>query len=236
MELTVEDPNEAFDALRDTADYHILLPEFAKHKVNINPDPYEAHSRNQRPRRVPTADLIPVKLLHDIRTSYKISPTQFAHILELFLLSRIPFENRQAGGANMSRLLIKKYRAEDPSERRYYWWRMLVKQRLYKRSRDILIQLDPNDRILKLEETVTNVEEGYEVLLKAFSARQESLIAKTADEKERKRSQSAAVLDEASEAPNGTLGRDQRVKRKFTVADDDEEEETEGEASKRPKV
>lgn len=234
VELTVEDPNEAFDALRDTSDYHILYPEFLKHKVNINPDPYEAHSRKQRPRLVPTADLIPTKLLHDIRMSYKIAPTQFAHILEMFLLGQIPSKNRESGGANMSRLLIKKYKTDDPDERRYYWWRLLVKQRLYKRSKDVLIQLDLSERIEKLDETVTNVEEGYESMLQGFAEREDSLKAR-----EEEAAELAATLDKASENPSGTLGRDQRVKRKFTVADDEEDDEASEDgdvASKRPKV
>ncbi|EAW14059.1 histone acetyltransferase catalytic subunit HAT1 [Aspergillus clavatus NRRL 1] len=234
-ELTVEDPNEAFDVLRDSADYQILRPEFLKHNVNINPDPYEVHSRNQRPWLVPTATLIPVKLLHDIRKSYKIDSTQFAHILEMFLLGQIPLKNRHAGGFNMSRLLIKKYRADDPNERRYYWWRMLTKQRLYKRSKDILIQLDLGERIQKLEETVTNVEEGYEVLLKEFTAREQSLkvLEEAAEQTE---SRATAVEDEANASPSGTLGRDQRVKRKFTVEDDDEDEAETEDTAKRTKV
>ena len=234
VELTVEDPNEAFDALRDTSDYHILYPEFLKHKVNINPDPYEAHSRKQRPRLVPTADLIPTKLLHDIRMSYKIAPTQFAHILEMFLLGQIPSKNRQSGGANMSRLLIKKYKTDDPDERRYYWWRLLVKQRLYKRSKDVLIQLEMSERIEKLDETVTNVEEGYESMLQGFAEREDSLKAR-----EEEAAELATTLDKANENPSGTLGRDQRVKRKFTVGDDEEDDEASEDgdvASKRPKV
>ncbi|KAF9893753.1 histone acetyltransferase 1 [Aspergillus nanangensis] len=235
IELTVEDPNEAFDALRDTSDYHILTPEFLKHNININPDPYEAHSKKQRPRRVPTSTLIPTKLLHDLRTSFKIAPTQFAHILEMFLLGQIPVKNRHAGGANITRLLIKKYNIENPHDRRYYWWRMLVKQRLYKRSRDMLIQLEMSDRIEKLEETVTNVEEGYEALLKVFVAREEELKAKKHEEE----AELTAVLDEDSTTPGGSLGRDQRVKRKFTVEDDEDDDEDDAEESvttKRPKV
>lgn len=137
----------------------------------------------------------------------------------------------------MSRLLIKKYKTDDPDERRYYWWRLLIKQRLYKRSRDILIQLDLSERIQKLEETVTNVEEGYESLLKGFQAREDSLKAREEEAAELSETKSTAILDEASRNPSGTLGRDQRVKRKFTVEDDEEgEEEDEGDAAKRPKV
>lgn len=232
VELTVEDPNEAFDALRDTTDFHILRPEFLKHNVNINPDPYEGLSKKQRSRRVPTSALIPTKLLQDIRASHKIASTQFAHVLEMFLLGQIPTKNRHAGGANMSRLLIKKYNAEDPNERRYYWWRMLVKQRLFKRSRDILIQLEMSDRIEKLEETVTNVEEGYEALIKVFTAREEALLAKQSESGELSET---AVLDDSGTSSSDASARDQRVKRKFTVEDDDEEED-ELEAAKRPKV
>jgi histone acetyltransferase 1 len=228
IELTIEDPNEAFDALRDTVDYHILRPEFLKQNVNINPNPYP-HKR--RPRLIPTSDLIPIKELHDIRCLYKIAPTQFAHILEMFLLSRIPFKNRVAGGASTARLLIKKHNAENEDERRYYWWRMLVKQRLYKRSRDMLIQLDLSDRIQKLDETVANVEEGYENLLKAFTAREQSL--KDREREQQKKDREAKKTSRDKESANGTRGRD-RVKRKYTItSNEDDEDEA---ASKRQKA
>lgn len=133
----------------------------------------------------------------------------------------------------MSRLLVKKYNATDPNERRYYWWRMLVKQRLFKRSRDILIQLEMSDRIEKLEETVTNVEEGYEALIKVFTAREEALMAKQEESGE---SPETAVLEDSVASSSDSSTRDQRTKRKFTVEDEDEEEEGESEVSKRPKV
>ncbi|PYH44249.1 histone acetyltransferase catalytic subunit HAT1 [Aspergillus saccharolyticus JOP 1030-1] len=232
-ELTVEDPNEAFDALRDTADYHILRPEFQKHALNINPDPYGVPARKPRPRRVPTSALIPTKLLHEIRSSFKIDSTQFAHILEMYLLNQIPLKKRSAGGTNMARLLVKKHNADDPDDRRYYWWRMLTKQRLYKRSRDLLIQLDSSDRIEKLEETVTNVEEGYEALLKAFNAREDELKAREEELGDAATAESTVVLDESSGS-----SREQRNKRKLTVEDDEDEEEGEETESpnKRPKA
>ncbi|KAI9368406.1 acyl-CoA N-acyltransferase [Aspergillus egyptiacus] len=214
MELTVEDPNESFDVLRDSADFHILRPEFIKHNLNINPDPWSDTSK--KTRRVPTSSLLPMKLLNEIRTKYKIEPTQFAHIQEMFLLGQIPVKHRRKGGVNMSRLLIKKHRADDPDDRRYYWWRMLTKQRLYKRSRDTLIQLELSERHHALEETVTNVEEGYEQLLGFFVERENRLKAQ----------------QEESEA---SASRDQRAKRKFTVEDEDEDEDL-SLASKRPKA
>ncbi|KAL3462968.1 acyl-CoA N-acyltransferase [Aspergillus heterothallicus] len=214
-ELTVEDPNESFDVLRDSADYHILRPEFLKHNLNINPDPWGESSK--KTRRVPTSALLPTQLLAEIRKKYKIAPTQFAHIQEMFLLGQIGVKHRRKGGASMSRLLIKKHKAEDPDDRRYYWWRMLTKQRLYKRSRDMLIQLKMSERHHALEETVVNVEEGYEQLLGFFEDREKRLKA----------------LQEEDEASSN---RDQRTKRKFVVEDDDDDEEEESVAAKRPKA
>ncbi|KAL4910139.1 hypothetical protein BDW74DRAFT_144506 [Aspergillus multicolor] len=214
-ELTVEDPNESFDVLRDSADYQILRPELLKNNTNINPDPWGDASK--KTKRVPTSSLLPLKTLSDIRTAFKIEPTQFAHIQEMFLLSQIPLKNRRKGGANMARLLVKKHRDDDPNNRRYYWWRMLTKQRLYKRSRDVLIQLKMSERHTALEDTVTNVEDGYEQLLGFLNEREERLKAQ----------------QEEAEASNN---RDQRTKRKFTVDDEDEEEEDESAAAKRPKA
>ncbi|KKK22046.1 hypothetical protein P175DRAFT_0302403 [Aspergillus ochraceoroseus IBT 24754] len=217
VELTVEDPNEAFDVLRDTADYHILRPIFLKHNLNINPDPFSDSAKKSR--RVPTSVLLPTKLLNDIRTTNKIAPTQFAHILEMFLLGQINIKHRHKGGANMSRLFIKKHRADDPDDRRYYWWRMLTKQRLYKRARDTLIQLKLSERHHALEETVSCVEDGYEQLLGVFNDREERLKAQ-------------------QEEADASSSREHRLKRKLTIDDDDEEEEEDEEAtvSKRPKA
>ncbi|KAL3474398.1 acyl-CoA N-acyltransferase [Aspergillus californicus] len=213
MELTVEDPNESFDVLRDSADFHILRPEFLRHNVNINPDPWSNASK--KTKRVPTSSLLPIKLLNDIRAKYKIEPTQFAHIQEMFLLAHIPIKHRRKGGANMSRLLIKKHRGDDPDDRRYYWWRVLTKQRLYKRSRDMLIQLKMSERHHALEETVTNVEDGYEQLFGFFEEREERLHAQ----------------QEEADASNN---REQRSKRKFIIQDDEEDDEESGD-SKRTK-
>lgn len=213
VELTVEDPNENFDALRDTADYCLLRPEFLRHNVNLNPDPLGAYSRKQRLRAVPTGALIPTKLLLDIRASFKIESTQFAHILEMFLLSQIPKSHRLAGGTNLARLLIKKYKADDANDRRYYWWRMLTKQRLYKKHKELLNELELMDRVEKLDDTVQNVEEGYEITLKALEGRLPD------------------AQDGAPEAPSG-----RREKRKLTIEDEEDEEENGAEAAKRPKV
>ncbi|EEQ87454.1 histone acetyltransferase 1 [Blastomyces dermatitidis ER-3] len=240
-ELTVEDPNEAFDYLRDRNDYKTLVPEFLKHKISINADPYPPDNeignnnskdtetkkarRARRPRFMPTSSLIPTSTLHDLRIQYKLAPVQFAHIVEMYLLSQIPASHRGSGmgmglgaggtgtGSTLTaRLLVQKWRAPNEHDRRYYWWRMLVKQRLYKRHRDLLIQLDRDERLGKLEETVGNVEEGYDGLLKAFEKR----------------------VAREGEGENGCLGGGEggpvreRGKRKFIVFEDEDDGDGDG--------
>ncbi|KKZ66300.1 histone acetyltransferase 1 [[Emmonsia] crescens] len=243
-ELTVEDPNEAFDYLRDTNDYKTLLPEFLKHNITINANPYppdddNANNNNnntdkkkarriRRPRLMPTSSLIPTSTLHTLRTRYKIAPVQFAHIAEMYLLSQIPASHRSSGmsagagthNTHTARLLVQKWRAPNEHDRRYYWWRMLVKQRLYKRHRDLLIQLERGERLGKLEETVGNVEEGYDGLLKAF-------------ERKGMRGGGEGEGDER-EGENRDVGGGgddparERGKRKFTVLEDEDDEDEGG--------
>ncbi|KAF3482722.1 histone acetyltransferase type B catalytic subunit [Arthroderma uncinatum] len=183
FELTIEDPNESFDALRDSNDYHTLKPEFIKHNISINPNPLHttpssgtstgasSPKPHKHPQVMPTSLLIPTKTLDELRHEFKIAPTQFAHLVEMYLLSQIPEIHRGAENVNMTRLKTQKSRMQNEHDRRYYWWRMLVKQRLYKRHRDMLIQIDKDERVTKLDETLQNVEEGYAVLLKAFDER-----------------------------------------------------------------
>lgn len=128
----------------------------------------------------------------------------------------------------MASLLTQKWRLPNDDDKKYYWWRMLVKQRLYKRHRDMLIQVDVNERVEKLEQTLANVEEGYDNLLKAFMAKE------------------AAIKEEEGEG-DAVPGGEARVraKRKLVVEDEDDEDQWEDEvttgengsrAMKRPKT
>ncbi|PGH15739.1 hypothetical protein AJ80_05447 [Polytolypa hystricis UAMH7299] len=221
-ELTVEDPNEAFDALRDTNDYHLLYPEFTKRSITINPDPYPKNASRRQARLVPTSKLIPTEVLREMRTTFKIAPTQFAHLVEMYLLSQVP-ESHRGSRQNSARLLVQKWRAPNEHDRRYYWWRILLKQRLYKRHRDLLIQLDRDERLEKLDETVQNVEEGYETLLKSFDVRGKPKAEKEEEEEEAKPEPEPQAGE--SKAEEGEEKPRERTKRKFTIADDDEDED-----------
>lgn len=240
-ELTVEDPNEAFDALRDTNDYRILEPEFLKEDISVNPNPFPApqtpssssQPKPQRhPRLMPTSLIIPTKKIEAIRHKFKIAPTQFAHILEMYLLSRIPESHRGVKNINMARLVMQKSRAANEDDRRYYWWRMLVKQRLYKRHRDMLVQIDKTERVEKLDETLQNVEEGYECLLKAFAIRKGGKVpglTEAVTQGEEGRQAEEEVV--ATQAPRG-----ERTKRKFTVFEESSGEDDAGDSGKKAKV
>ena len=102
----------------------------------------------------------------------------------------------------MASLLTQKWRLPNDDDKKYYWWRMLVKQRLYKRHRDMLIQVDLDERVEKLEQTLSNVEEGYDNLLKAFMAKEEA----------------AKEMEGAGDVKS-------RLKRKLVVEDDDDDED-----------
>ena len=82
----------------------------------------------------------------------------------MYLLSRIPPEVRQRGGAR----LTQRGKAAEGDDRVYYYWRLLVKQRVYKQNRDLLAQLERVERIEKVEQTVGEVVGDYERLLRGL--------------------------------------------------------------------
>ena len=203
-ELTVEDPNEEFDALRDINDWKVLEPRFRAASVCINVSPYP---EKQRIRRLPTPRLLQLDVLQTIRQETKIAGRQFARQLEMFLLSLIPRTHRAAGGASLTKLMIQKHKTADPSDRSYYWWRLITKQRIYKKNKDILQQLDLEERRPKVEESLRALEDEYEKLLGLFVVR---------------------ALSEGFTNGNGTAGpRETSIpnRKRRIVGDDDEEEE-----------
>ncbi|ETN39368.1 uncharacterized protein HMPREF1541_05591 [Cyphellophora europaea CBS 101466] len=217
LELTVEDPSEEFDKLRDVNDFKILRPEFEKAGVQLNTDPFAKASRGSI-RRVPTATLLPVEKLKDIRKRYKIAARQFSRLTELFLLANIAFSHRQLGGGSLTALKVKGARASDPNDRSYYWWRILLKQRILKKNKDVLIQLPVEDRVSKIEDSASGQEDEYEGIL---------LLHATSLQKEQERN------------GNGSSETGPSVIRKRKVVDDDDDEDEDAEddvSSKRQKA
>ena len=168
-ELTVEDPSEEFDQLRDSCDWKILEPQFRASNIGIDADTQTAHRRIQR---VPTKQLTPLETLSNIRTRNKIAPRQFSRLVEMYLLSLIPFSHRSSGGANLTKLKIQKHMNKDAVDRTYYWWRILLKQRIYRKNRDSLVQLDFEEKYSAIEDSARGQEDEYEGLLMLFALRE----------------------------------------------------------------
>ncbi|RMZ74942.1 hypothetical protein DV737_g5608, partial [Chaetothyriales sp. CBS 132003] len=170
-ELTVEDPSEEFDKLRDVNDFKLLRPAFERADIRFDGAALDALSRVERSRigTVPTAKLLPLATLRQLRTDLKIAPRQFARQTEMFLLSKIKFSHRQSGGANMATLRVKGPRAANPDDRAYYWWRALLKQRILRKNKDQLTQLPMDERIAHIEDTARGQEDEYEGMLLIYA-------------------------------------------------------------------
>ena len=164
IEITVEDPNEQFDDLRDLNDLTLLrtLPEFNALHINNSKVP-----RAKSP--IPT-DIVDSTALESIRRKMKIAPRQFYRVVEMHLLSKIPQSVRQTFLLELERKIEK-----DPEmvekKKEYRLWQLWVKKRLYKHNRDMLIQLDRVERIEKLEQALSGVEADYARLLRAADSR-----------------------------------------------------------------
>lgn len=166
-EITVEDPNEAFDDLRDYTDYTRLQANGTFSQVVFSTGLPPVLTAKRVGVRVPTSKLLDLPRLEALRRQNKLAPRQFARLVEMYLLSRIPPEVRQRGGAR----LTQRGKAAEGNDRVYYYWRLLVKQRVYKQNRDLLAQLERVERIDKVEQTVGEVVGDYERLLQGLEDR-----------------------------------------------------------------
>jgi histone acetyltransferase 1 len=163
IEITLEDPNEAFDDLRDLNDLARLrkLPEFTALRINRAIIP---RAKGPVPK-----EIVDSNTLETIRHKIKIAPRQFARVVEMQLLSLIPSGVRQS-------MLLERPKATVPDlkarQHEYHLWQLFVKKRLYKHNKDTLIQLDRTERIYKLDDALGGVEADYARLLMHFDRRQ----------------------------------------------------------------
>lgn len=161
IEITVEDPNEAFDDLRDYCDFERFTNNgtFSQLKLNTSIDPKLVLKRNNT--RVPTSHLLDRALFEQLRVQNKVAPRQWKRLVDMYFLSRIPKHSRQAGTAR----LTQRAKASDEGDRALYLWRLLVKQRIYRQNKDIMAQFDLPERVEKLEQTLEGQIADYERLL-----------------------------------------------------------------------
>ena len=198
-EITVEDPNESFDDLRDYCDYPTLVANgtLAQIKLNIAIDP--KLSANRIGVRVPTSHLLDKPLIESLRRKNKIAPRQFYRLVEMHLFSQIAPSSRQAGSARLTR----RGHTSNPDDRAFYYWRLLVKQRIYKQNKDVLMQLDRGERADKVEQTVGEVAGDYERLLNGMKnwkeAEEKSLAGDDREGERTKRSKRRILHDDEDE-------------------------------------
>ncbi|KAI1100391.1 acyl-CoA N-acyltransferase [Jackrogersella minutella] len=170
-EVTVEDPNEDFDLLRDLCDIKYLrsnVPEFAQLKVNNTiPIPMKGgllyHSTHIAPDGVSlktNGAIVDIEQLEKLRIKNKIAPRQFWRLVEMHLMSKLPASVRPRSDPE-----TEKPTASESEKHAYTLWRLLLKQRLYRRNVSILGEFEITERIIRLNETLDNVEWEYARIL-----------------------------------------------------------------------
>lgn len=186
-EFTVEDPNEAFDDLRDLCDMRHLRANntsFANLKVNT-----DIPADKLRPSsHIPTDLIVPEAITEEIRKQSKIDSRQFGRLVEMQTLSRIPTTNRARSR------ITRKERSTNESDKEYYFWRLYSKHRIYIFNRDPLMQLDLEERPEKVEGALDSVLEGYVSMLEKVEAREKGI--ETVGGASKRASKKRKVIDE----------------------------------------
>ncbi|KAF8744957.1 hypothetical protein AX14_011971 [Amanita brunnescens Koide BX004] len=152
-ELTVEDPAEAFEDLRDKNDLRMLLSNsqfmeegFGKHTVSHGGGRVGGIGKGKKSAQTVTGKLYPPTnkaWAENWRRELKIAGRQFQRLTEMLLLHHLnPLDSHAA----------KAYRLQ-------------VKERLYRFNFEMLAQLEKQERLDKLEETFQNVRNDYQRIL-----------------------------------------------------------------------
>ena len=95
----------------------------------------------------------------------------------------------------------------------WYYWRLLVKQRIYKKNKDVLMQLERGERVDKVEEAVGEQAGDYERLLRGMGKWE---------------GEGGGAGGEGGKGGVGGERRRERGKRKNVIADDDDDEDEDG--------
>lgn len=167
FEVTVEDPSEAFDVLRDMADLSFLRDHSEFCDIHIN-------TSINIPKTGPVPkDIVDKKKLEAVRLKFKIAPRQFSRLVEMHLMAKLPDPVRPSMPVGEEEDKGKRA-PKKVEEHEYRLWKLLTKSRINMQNKEILSALDPGERIAKLSETLTSVELEYALLLSMFEQRQEA--------------------------------------------------------------
>lgn len=210
FEITVEDPNEAFDKLRDINDLLRLNADPTFSTIHL-PDTIDFQLlRSHMP--VPLEILLPPQsVLSALRHKYNLAPRQFSRLVEMHLLSTIPRLNRSAAR------IIRKAKSATKEDRHYYFWQLVVKDRVFKKNRDELMQIDALERIDKVQALIPGIQVEYEIVLDVVRKVGAAGGAGKGGEVNGNRTVGASATVVAA-----------RKKRKVVLDDDEEEEEAGG--------
>lgn len=166
-------------------------------------------------RCLPTNSIVSKSLLTSIRKENKLASRQFKRLVELWLLSRIPAAARQVGTARLTR----RAKTADEGDRAFYFWRLLVKQRIWNQNRDQLSELEPSDAVKHLEVTTDNLVDDYERLLASLA----------------EKAMKGSVNDADGNETTTVVASRKRGKRNLVVEDDDDDDDDGGEKDGRAK-
>ncbi|KAF5026072.1 hypothetical protein F66182_1864 [Fusarium sp. NRRL 66182] len=157
-EFTVEDPNEAFDDLRDICDLQFLrtMPDFNNLRLDTE---VSIPKKGPLPKLIVGGDS-----LETIRLRAKIAPRQFGRVLEMHLMSQLPKSVQPTMAVDEE---VPAETKADKHQKKV--WDLVVKQRLYRHNKDLLSQVEPHERIEKLNDTLYGVGLEYARILAALS-------------------------------------------------------------------
>lgn len=156
-EITVEDPNEAFDDMRDICDLRFLRQQAGFHALHINTS-IKPPKKGWAPKNIVDPDA-----KEAVRRKYKIAPRQFARLVEMQLMSKLPESVRPGVVPPEESSTASKATEEEKHE--LSLWKLLLKIRIHQSNLDALGELEIPERIAKLDETVSSVAFDYARLL-----------------------------------------------------------------------
>lgn len=67
--------------------------------------------------------------------------------------------------------MSRKAQSSNEKDRQYYFWRLLVKYRVFIRNKEDLAEVAENERIERIESSVDSLQEQYEQLISGFEKR-----------------------------------------------------------------
>ncbi|KAJ2895804.1 uncharacterized protein MKZ38_006158 [Zalerion maritima] len=163
-EVTVEDPNEAFDDLRDHSDLKFIrtLPELDAIKINMD---WKATDKQDR------FDIVDPKAVEALKKRTKIANRQLRRLIEMHLMSQLP-ESVRPFLPTETKVSVPLRTTAD--KKVYRLWKQYVKARLYRHNLELLAQMDKSERIEKLDEVQGSVELEYLRLLSLSKSRDEA--------------------------------------------------------------